>query len=128
MAEGKHSLVPLDSSYNLKTKKYGKVEGYWDRKDLVMHVLEVVIPILKTIYPGYQILFLFDNPTNHGTYANDILQVQSISLKPEGLSQKLLHPSYINGDPMQVQEMSFMTTDVKTGVEVMEAKSIKIVL
>ena len=66
--------------YATKYLEYGKAEGYWDGKDLVAHVIEVALPMLRKIYPGYQILFLFDNSSNHGTYADDALRVQSMSL------------------------------------------------
>ncbi|PWW75982.1 hypothetical protein C7212DRAFT_344453 [Tuber magnatum] len=74
------------------------------------------------IYPGYQFLFLFDNSANHGTYAEDALRVQSMSLKPGGLSQKLMRPGYMHGDLTQVQEMSYIIINSDTGVGVTEAK------
>ena len=92
------------------------------------HVLEVALPILKKIYPGYQILFLCDNSSNHGTYAEDALGVQSMGLKSDGLSQKLLRLGYMHRDPTQVQEMTYKAMDSDTGGEVTQAKGMKIVL
>ena len=92
------------------------------------HVLEVALPILKKIYPAYQILFLCDNLSNHGTYADDALRVQSMSVNPGRLSQKLLRRRYMYGDPTQVQQMTYSTMDPDTGVEITEAKGIKVVL
>jgi len=123
--ERRNTQLPL---YATKYLEYGKTEGYWDGKDLVAHVIEVALPILRKIYPGYQILFLFDNSSNHGTYAEDALRVQSMSLKPGGLGQKLLRPGYMYGDRTQVQEMTYTTIDPATGAEIAEAKGMKDVL
>ncbi|PUU75786.1 hypothetical protein B9Z19DRAFT_993111 [Tuber borchii] len=114
--------------YATKYLEYGKTEGYWDGKDLVAHVLEVALPMLRKIYPGYQFLFLFDNSSNHGTYADNALRVQSMSLKSGGLSQKLLRRGYMNGDPAQVQEMTYQAIDSHTGTETTLAKGMKVVL
>ena len=74
------------------------------------------------LHSGYQFLFLFDNSSNHGTYADDALQVQSMSLKPGGLGQKLLPASNMHRDPTQVQAMTYTTIDSDTGAELREAK------
>ena len=123
--ERSDTQLPL---YATKYLEYGKAEGYWDGKGRMAHVIEVALPMLRKIYSGYQFLFLFDNSSNHGTYADDALRVQSMSLKPGGLGQKLLRPGYMHGDPTQVQAMTYSTIDSDTGAEIREAKGMKIVL
>ena len=54
--------------------EYGKAnEGYWDGPKLHQQVVNKALPIAETLYPGYSLLFLFDNATSHSVYAQDAL-------------------------------------------------------
>lgn len=43
-----------------------------------------MLPIAKALYPGYSLLFLFDNATSHSVYAKDALQVKNINKSCKG--------------------------------------------
>ena len=54
--------------------KYGKNnDGYWDGAKLYQQVVNKALPIAKAIYPGYSLLYLFDNATSHSVYTKDAL-------------------------------------------------------
>lgn len=40
------------------------------------------LPIVEALYPGYELLFIFDNATNHVIYAKNILQAMHINKGP----------------------------------------------
>ena len=53
---------------------YGKMEeGYWTGEYLLDQIQKKALPIGKAHYPGYALLFLFDNATSHYVYAKDAL-------------------------------------------------------
>jgi hypothetical protein len=54
-------------------------QGYWDGADLLKQVREKALPIAEALYPGYSLLFLFDNATSHCVYAPDTLQVKNMA-------------------------------------------------
>lgn len=55
--------------------EYGKNhEGYWDGAKLHKQVVTKALPIAEALYPGYSLLFLFDNATSHSVYAKDALR------------------------------------------------------
>lgn len=54
--------------------EYGKSnKGYWDGSKLHKQVINEALPILKALYVGYSLLFLFDNATSHSVFAQDTL-------------------------------------------------------
>ncbi len=56
--------------------EYGKTEeGYCTGKHLLDRIVKKALPIGKALYPGYELLFLFNNATSHSMYAPDALQV-----------------------------------------------------
>ena len=56
--------------------EYGKSEeGYWTGEHLLDQIQKNALPIGEALYPGYALLFLFDNATSHSIYAQDALQV-----------------------------------------------------
>lgn len=60
----------------VEVSEYGKNnDGYWDRAKLYQQVVKKALPIAEAFYPGYSLLFLFDNATSHSVYAKDALQV-----------------------------------------------------
>ena len=48
------------------------------------------LPIAKTLYPGYSLLFLFDNATSHSVFAQDALYTAQMN-KGMGGQQSWLH-------------------------------------
>lgn len=65
--------------------EYGKNnDRYWDGAKLHQQVVKKALPITKTLYPGYSLLFLFDNATSHFVYAKDALQAKNINKKSGG--------------------------------------------
>ena len=69
------SGVPLEAAVSLE---YGKDEGHWDGEKLLHQILDRAVPIAEALYPGYELLFLFDNATSHSIYADDALRTQKI--------------------------------------------------
>lgn len=54
--------------------EYGKNhEGYWDGAKLHKQVVTKASPVAEAFYPGYSLLFLFDNATSHSVYAKNAL-------------------------------------------------------
>ena len=58
--------------------------GYWTGADLLKQVKEKALPIAQALYPGYSLLFLFDNATSHSVYGQDALQVKNMEKSPGG--------------------------------------------
>lgn len=51
--------------------EYGKNnDGYWGGTKLVQQVVHRALPIAEALYPGYSLLFLFDNATSLSVYAD----------------------------------------------------------
>lgn len=60
--------------------EYGKNnDGYWDGAKLHKQVVNKALPIAEALYPGYSLLFLFDNATSHSVYVKDALQVKDMN-------------------------------------------------
>lgn len=47
------------------------------------------LPIVKALYPGYSLLFLFDNATSYSVYANNALYIGELN-KSSGSKQTWL--------------------------------------
>ncbi|PWW78823.1 hypothetical protein C7212DRAFT_84671, partial [Tuber magnatum] len=65
---------------SLESISHQEENGYWEGGHLVKQVTELTIPIAQAAYSGYQFLFLFDNSSNHGAFAQDALLAQNMSL------------------------------------------------
>lgn len=89
--------------------EYGKNnDRYWDKARLHQQVVNKALPIAEALYPGYSLLFLFDNATSHSVYAKDALQVQDMN-KASGRKQPILRDGwYDNGDSRITQSMNFL--------------------
>lgn len=60
--------------------KYEKnYERYWDGAKLHEQVISKALPIAKALYPGYALLFLFNNATSHSVYASNALCANNIN-------------------------------------------------
>ena len=57
--------------------------GYWDRPKLYHQVVTKVLPIAEALYPGYSLLFLFNNTTSHFIYAQNALCTANINKEVE---------------------------------------------
>jgi len=60
---------------------------------LVKQVTEKALPIAQFLYPGYDLVFMFDNATSHSVYAEDALRVANMCLG-EGHRQSFLRPGW----------------------------------
>ena len=47
---------------------------------MVKQVTEKALPIAQFLYPGYDLVFMFDNATSHSVYAEDALRVANMCL------------------------------------------------
>lgn len=59
-------------------------ESYWTGEYLLDQIINKALPIIKSLYPGYELLFIFNNVISHSIYAKDILQVAHINKKLGG--------------------------------------------
>ncbi|RPA85772.1 hypothetical protein BJ508DRAFT_198382, partial [Ascobolus immersus RN42] len=96
ISDGIPTRVPLganDGDWEIRRDsaeylEYGK-DNYWDGEKMTDHILNVVLPMLELVHPGCQYLFLFDNATNHCSYAEDALVARRMNWGPGG-SQPLM--------------------------------------
>jgi len=108
--------------------EYGKEDGYWDGPKLLEQVLNKALPVAESLYPGYQLLFFFDNATSHSVYAEDALRVSKMN-KGEGGNQAILRDGwYKNGDTFILQQMFYEIVDPSTGITSKIPKGIQKVL
>lgn len=81
--------------------------GYWDETKLHQQVVNKALLITETFYPGYWVLFPFDNATNYLIYAKDKLQVKNLNKCIRG-QQPQLYNKQFNYNNIQVdQSMNF---------------------
>lgn len=90
--------------------EYGKNnEGYWDGAKLHKQVVSKALPIAEALYPGYSLLFLFDNATSHSVYANNALRTGGMN-KSSGGKQAWLRNGWYEKDNAQIEQpMSYQT-------------------
>ena len=88
--EGCQKGIPQEAA---ELFEYGKQDGYWDRARLLEQVTKKALPIAQFLYPGYDLVFLFDNATSHAVYAKDALNVNNMS-KGGGNQQGFLRPGW----------------------------------
>ncbi|CAG8721551.1 29625_t:CDS:1, partial [Racocetra persica] len=92
---GINDLLP--DSMHLKYTKAGIAiylginrDGWWTCDDLVNQVVECAIPIFERTHPNKIALFMFDNSSNYGSFAEDALLVSQMGMK-DGTKKLLLH-------------------------------------
>ena len=79
--------------------EYNKMEKrYWMDKHLLDQIKSKVLPIAEVLYPGYELLFMFDNATSHAIYIKDALQVAHINKSPRSQHSFLQADWYKNID------------------------------
>ncbi len=64
-------------------------DGWWTAPDLLAQVQLKAIPMFERMHPGCVAVFLFDNGTNHGAYADDALNVAKMNLNHGGKQPQL---------------------------------------
>lgn len=64
-------------------------ERYWDGAKLHQQVVNKALPIAKALYPGYSLLFHFNNAISHSVYAKDALQTKEMNKRPGGKQKHL---------------------------------------
>jgi hypothetical protein len=119
------SGIPLEAAVLFE---YGKEDGHWDGERLLNQIVNMALPIAEALYPGYDLLFLFDNATSHLIYAKDALRTNHMN-KGTGGSQPFLRDGWFkNGDTVLSQEMSYLVEDPVTGQSKRVQKGIQRVL
>ena len=68
------------------------------------------LPIAEALYPGYSLLFLFDNATSHSVYAKDALRTQNMNKSSKGKQPHLRNGWYYSDGVRHEQPMSFQET------------------
>lgn len=58
-------------------------DRYWDGVKLHYQVVNKALLIVKAIYLGYLLIFLFDNTTNHLVYVKNVLHIKEINKNSE---------------------------------------------
>ncbi len=77
-----HGWVSEDGLDSFKIIEPDK-DGTWVTKDLITQ-LEIVVPLFQKVHPGCDIVFAFDNSSNHGGKAPDELNVNKMNLSDGG--------------------------------------------
>jgi hypothetical protein len=99
-------------------------DGWWKAEHLVEQFKTKAIPMFEKLHPNCAAVFLFDNSTNHGAFADDALNVSKMNLNPGGKQAVLRHGWFEQGGRLVEQEMTFPSNHPKAGI----TKGIKQVL
>ena len=78
-------------------------DGYWDGAKLHNQVVNKALPITQALYPGYSLLFLFDNVTSHSVYSKDAFQVKDIN-KGLGGKQPILRNAWFDRENIRISQ------------------------
>ncbi len=57
-------------------------EGYWTEEHLLYQIINKGLPISESLYPGYELLFLFDNATSFSIFAKNVLEIAQMNKEP----------------------------------------------
>ncbi|KAG2211566.1 hypothetical protein INT45_003504 [Circinella minor] len=84
-------------------------DGYWDHQDLLKQLQEDVIPLFESLHPNAKGIFIFDQSSNHGAYANNALVASRMPLGPKPADEmepfKFKDTTYIRDEELHVQAM-----------------------
>jgi len=117
--------IPMEAA---TTFEYGNDEGHWDGAKLLQQIFDRALPIAEALYPGYELLFLFDNATSHSTYAEDALRTNKMN-KGDGGQQSFLRNGWFrNENTIHSQQMWYFQQDPTRGSQVRVQKGIQRVL
>ena len=106
LSEEKRSEVLEKSGLNVTEAveifEYGKSnDGYWDGPKLHHQVVTKALPIAEALYPGYSLLFLFDNATSHSVYAQNALRTANMN-KRVGGKQPILRDGWYEENGIRI--------------------------
>ena len=91
-------------------------DGWWTAEHLSMQFKAKAIPMFNYLHPDCVAVFLFDNSTNHGAFANDALNVNKMNLGIGGKQAKLRAGWFLQDDVRIVHEMVFPSTHTQAGI------------
>ena len=119
--------IPLEA---VTCFEYGKMEeGDWTGKHLLDQIKSKALPIAEALYPGYELLFMFDNATSHAIYAKDALQVTHMNKGPGGQQSFLRAGWYQNIDgEIITQEMHTLVDNPTNGQSQKIQKGVQAIL
>jgi hypothetical protein len=89
-----HGIL-VDGEDNSRTiLKYGRnYDGYWSGDDVAKAAAKVFY-IAQRVHPEYQLLFVFDNSTNHSKKPLDALNASRLNLSDGGVYVRTLRNGY----------------------------------
>ena len=92
-------------------------------------IVKKALPIVKSLYPGYELLLMFDNAISHSIYTKDTLQVAHMDKGPGG-QQLFLWPGWYTNQKGELirQDISTVTMDFVTGKSSTIQKEIQAIL
>ena len=64
-------------------------QSYSTEEHLLDQIINKALPIAESLYPGYKLLFMFDNAISHSIYAKNALQFAQMN-KEQGGQQLFL--------------------------------------
>lgn len=67
--------------------------------------------IAEVLYPGYSLLFLFDNATSHSVFAEDALCITQMNIETKGQQPWLRNGWFKKNGACIIQPMSFQKED-----------------
>ncbi|EIE88582.1 hypothetical protein RO3G_13293 [Rhizopus delemar RA 99-880] len=86
-----HGTMKIQKWSSRKLFKAGTArDGWWTSKHMVEQLKEDAIGLFEALHPNCVAVFLFDNSSNHGAFADDALVASRMTLneKPSPLSEK----------------------------------------
>jgi transposase len=99
-----HGFMRIGNRRSYKIIKPGKnADGYWTNADLVKQLEEEVISLAEELHPGCDLVFAFDNSSNHHARNPTALCANNLNLNDGGKHIKPLRNTVWNGAPQQMQ-------------------------
>ena len=83
LSEAEIKAFKLPDRFATAYLEYGK-DNYWTSEKMIRQVLEIALPIFRFAFPGFVGVWIFDNSSNHGSFAPDALRVDKLNLHPGG--------------------------------------------
>ncbi|PWW72880.1 hypothetical protein C7212DRAFT_220536, partial [Tuber magnatum] len=92
-------------------------QGYWSTENIIKYIQNYAIKIFEVVYPGYRVLFLFNNASSHSSYADDALRVQNMNLHNGG-EQGILQDSYFLNHRVHTIQYMVEKEGIPKGIEI----------
>ena len=102
-------------------------EGWWTADHLLDQIQKKMLPIFEALHPGSFGVFLFDNSTNHGAFAEDALNTAKMNLLPGGKVPKLRN-GWFEKDGKRIVQSMVTGPDLIHRYPIGTPKGIKLVL